>query len=157
MFTVVTLITLAIGIGANTAIFSVINGILLKPLPYPEPDRLAGVWHTVSRLNLKEAEMCPSMYFTYREQSRTFQDIGIYTGDSVSVTQIGQPEQVQSLWVTEGVLPILGARPTLGRLFTHQDDTRWQPAHSHPDLRLLAAALRRRFLGDRPPHSGRWQ
>ncbi len=79
MFTVVTLLTLAIGIGANTAIFSVINGILLKPLPYADPDRLVGVWHTAKKLKVKEVEICPSMYFTYREQGRTFQDIGAYS------------------------------------------------------------------------------
>jgi predicted permease len=127
MFTVITLITLAIGIGANTAIFSVVDGILLKPLPYPEPDRLVGVWHTASRLNIKEVEICPSLYFTYREQGHTFQNIGAYTGGSVSVTQIGEPEQVQSLWVTDGVLPILGAQPAIGRLFTHQDDIDGSP------------------------------
>jgi predicted permease len=127
LFTAVTLITLAIGIGANTAIFSVINGILLKPLPYPEPDRLAGVWHTAKGIHLDELEICPSLYFTYREQGRTFQNIGAYTGGSVSVTRIAEPEQVQSLWVTEGVLPILGARPSFGRLFRHQDDSDGSP------------------------------
>jgi putative ABC transport system permease protein len=127
LFAAVTLITLAIGIGANTAIFSVVNGILLKPLPYPEPDRLAGLWHTASGLNLKEVNVCPSLYFTYREQGRAFQNIGVYTGGSVSVTRIAQPEQVQSLWVTEGVLPILGAQPAAGRLFRHQDDVDGSP------------------------------
>jgi predicted permease len=127
MFTAVTLITLAIGIGATTAIFSVINGILLKPLPYAEPDRLAGVWHSVGGLNLKEVEICPSMYFIYREQGRTFKDFGAYTGGSVTVTQVAEPEQVQSLWVTESVLPILGVQPVTGRLFTRGDDSPGSP------------------------------
>ncbi len=126
-FAVATLITLAIGIGANTAVFSVVNGILLKPLPYSDPDRLAGVWHTSAKLNLKELEICPSLYFTYREQGHTFEDVGAYGGGSVSVTQIGRPEQVQSLWVTDGVLSILGVRPSLGRSFTRRDDTDGSP------------------------------
>jgi predicted permease len=127
LFAAVTLITLALGIGANTAIFSVVEGILLKPLPYPEPDRLVGVWHTAKGINANEVEICPSLYFTYREQSRTFQNIGAYTGGSVSVTQIAAPEQVQSLWVTQNVLPILGVQPAKGRLFTNQDDTEGNP------------------------------
>ncbi|MBV9405424.1 MAG: ABC transporter permease, partial [Acidobacteriaceae bacterium] len=64
---------------------------------------------------------------TYREQGHAFEDVGAYTGGSVSVTQIGEPEQVRSLWVTQGVLPILGVRPVAGRLFTRQDDTDGSP------------------------------
>jgi predicted permease len=126
-FAAATLITLAIGIGANTAVFSVVNGILLKPLPYADPDRLAGVWETSAKLNLKKFEICASLYFTEREQNHTFEDVGAYTEGSVSVTRIGQPEQVQSLWVTDGVLPILGVRPALGRSFTRRDDSGGSP------------------------------
>jgi len=127
LFTVVTLLTLAIGIGANTAIFSVINSILLKPLPFYQPDRLVGVWHTAKGLNINALNICPSMYFTYREQARTFTDIGAYTGGSVSVSHIAEPEQVQSLWVTDGVLGILGVQPALGRFFNRHDDTDGSP------------------------------
>lgn len=126
-FSVVILITLAIGIGANTAIFSVINGVLLKPLPYPEADRLVGVWHTIRQFNTKEVEICPSLYFTYREQGRTFQDVGAYSGGSVNLTGAGRPEQLQSFWITQSVLPILGIQPAFGRLFTPQDDTEGSP------------------------------
>jgi len=90
MFTAVTLITLAVGVGANTAIFSVLQGVLLKPLPYPKADDLVGVWHVAPGLNIKELSAAPSNYFVYREQSRTFQDIGLYTGDSVNVTGVGE-------------------------------------------------------------------
>src|SRR5450432_1724081 len=93
-FTAVTLITLPIGIGANTAIFSVVEGILLKPLPFQDPERLVGVWHTSAKLNLPKFEASPSTYFTYREEGRVFEDMGLYTEGSVSVTQLGQPEQV---------------------------------------------------------------
>src|SRR5438270_2940195 len=126
-FTAVILLTLAIGIGANTAIFSVINGILLKPLPYREPDRLVGLWHTATRLNIKEINICPSLYFTYREQGHSFEDVAAYTGGSVGVTQVAQPEQVPGLWVTQGMLPILRVQPVLGRSFTPQDDTDGSP------------------------------
>ncbi|HEV2224617.1 MAG TPA: ABC transporter permease [Candidatus Acidoferrales bacterium] len=123
MFTFITLFTLAAGIGANTAVFSVLEGILLKPLPYPHPEQLVGVWHNASGLNIAELNMAPSNYFVYRDQSRTFQDIGIYQNDSVSVTGVAEPEQVRALDVTDGTLPILGVSPVLGRLFTRQDDS----------------------------------
>ncbi|HXW89189.1 MAG TPA: multidrug ABC transporter substrate-binding protein, partial [Terriglobales bacterium] len=85
MFTLITLITLAAAVGANTAVFSVIEGVLLKPLPYPHPDELVGIWHTAPGLNFDDVDMSPSNYFIYREQNRTFQDVGLYQGDSVSV------------------------------------------------------------------------
>ena len=123
VFTVITLITLAAGVGANIAVFSVVEGVLLKPLPYPHPESLVGVWHTAPGLNIDEVNMAPSNYFIYREQNRTFEDVGIYQGDSVSVTGQGNPEQVQALDVTDGVLPILGLTPFLGRWFNRVDDS----------------------------------
>jgi len=122
MFTVITLITLAAGIGANTVVFSVLEGVLLKPLPYPHSEDLVGVWHTALGINLPEVNMSPSNYFIYREQGRTFQDIGLYSGDSVSVTGIGEPEQVPALNVSDGTLAILGVQPALGRSFRREDD-----------------------------------
>src|SRR6202451_2545050 len=100
MFTAITLITLAAGIGANIVIFSVLEGVLLKPLPYPDPDRLIGVWHTAPGINIKDLNMAPSVYFIDREQNTTFQDIGAYNGDSLSVTGTGEPQQVHGLDVT---------------------------------------------------------
>ena len=126
-FTVITLITLAAGVGANITVFSVVEGVLLKPLPYPHPESLVGVWHTAPGLNLDDVNMAPSNYFIYREQNRTFEDVGIYQGDSVSVTGQGNPEQVHALDVTDGVLPILGLTPVLGRWFNHVDDSPGAP------------------------------
>ena len=77
MFTTTSVLTLAIGIGANTSIFSVVNGVLLKPLPYPDADRLAGVWQTAPALNIRDLYASPATYFTYREEGRTFEDIGL--------------------------------------------------------------------------------
>ena len=104
MFTVVTLLTIAIGVGANSAVFSVVNGVLLKPLPYPDPGALIGVWQTAPRLNLKDLEASPSDYFTFREENRTFQEFGVWTGGTVAVTGRAAPEQVRCLFVTEGTL-----------------------------------------------------
>jgi predicted permease len=127
MFTAVTLITLAIGIGANTAIFSVVEGVLLKPLNYPQPDRLVGVWYQVPSMQIDSMPMGPFLYFIEREQNKMFEDIGVYQGDSLSVTGIGEPEHVRGLDVTDNTLPILGAKPGLGRLFTRRDDSPQAP------------------------------
>src|ERR1700686_3298245 len=91
MFTVITLITLAAGVGANTVVFSVLEGVLLKPLPYPHAEQLVGVWHKAPGINIPELNMSPSNYFIYREQGRTSEDIGMNQGDSVSVAFIGEP------------------------------------------------------------------
>src|SRR6266853_1133473 len=143
MFTVITLITLAAGVGANTVVFSVLEGVLLKPLPYPHSEELVGVWHTAPGINIPELNMSPSNYCIYREQGRTFQDIGMYQGDSVSVTGIGEPEQVASLNVTEATLSLLGVQPIVGRLFRHEDDVAGAPQ----TVVLSYGYWRRKFAG----------
>src|ERR1700734_1872184 len=127
LFTIATLITLGVGVGANTVIFSVLEGVLLKPLPYPHPEQLIGVWHTAPGIGMKELNMSPSIYFIDREQNTTLQDIGVYDGDSLDVTGAGQPEHVRGLDVSDGTLSILGATPALGRLFTRRDDSPGAP------------------------------
>jgi len=144
LFTVITLITLAAAVGANTVVFSVLEGILLKPLGYPHAEELVGVWHTAPGINLKELNCSPSNYFIYHEQSRTFQDMGLYTGDSVSVTGVAEPEQVSALDVTESVLPILGVQPILGRGFRAEDAVPNAPE----TVLLMYGYWRRKFGGD---------
>jgi predicted permease len=127
LFTAITLITLAAGVGGNTVVFSVLESVLLKPLPYPKPNELIGVWHTAPGINIADLNMAPSHYFIYREQNKSFQDVGVYQGDSVSVTGLAEPEQVDDLLVTDGTLPLLGVTPMLGRVFTRQDDSPGSP------------------------------
>ncbi|MGE5324886.1 MAG: ABC transporter permease [Actinomycetota bacterium] len=145
MFTAVTLMTLAAGVGANTVVFSVIEGILLKPLPYPNSQQLVIVNQTAPGVNAKELPGSPSTYFVYRDQSRTFQDIGLITGDSVSVTGVAEPEQVRAQRVTDGLLPVLGVAPALGRGFTRQDDSPGNPKTAI----LLYGYWQRKFGGNR--------
>ena len=145
LFTVVTLITLGAGVGANVAVFSVVESVLLKPLPYPHAERLVGVWHTAPGLNLDLVNIAPSNYFIYREQNRVFEDVGVYDGDSVAVTGQGNPEQVHALDVTDGVLPILGVAPMLGRWFNRADG---QPKAAETVV-LDYGYWQRRFGGDR--------
>jgi predicted permease len=150
LFTAITLLTLAVGIGANTAIFTVLEGVLLKPLPYPHPDELVGVWHAAPGINIPELNMSPSNYFIYREQSRTFQDIGIFQNDSVSVTGVAEPEQLRALDVSDGLLPILGVSPVLGRSFNRDD-----VAPGSPDTVILTYGYWRRKFGSDPSIVGR--
>jgi putative ABC transport system permease protein len=152
MFTLVALVTLALGIGANTAIFSVVNGVLIKPLPYPEAHQLAGVWHVAPGVAgiVGNFNCSPTMYFTYREQTRTFQDFGLWSNDGVTVTGAGDPEQVQALDVTYGTLNALGVQPAMGRWFSQADDT-----PGAPDTVLLTYGYWQRRFGGSPNAVGR--
>ncbi len=142
LFTAVTLITLAIGIGANTAVFSVVEGVLLKPLSYPQADRLVGVWYHIPGIEIENMPMAPFLYFIEREQNTVFEDIGVYQGDSLSITGSGEPERVRGLDVTDGTLPLLGVKPVLGRLFTRYDDS-----HSSPRTAVISYAYWREKFG----------
>ena len=144
-FTLIAVITVAAGVGATTAVFSILEGVMLKPLPYPHPEQLVGVWHTAPALNIPELNMSPANYFIYREQGREFQEFGMYNGDSVSVTGNGAPEQIHALDMTEGVLPALGISPMLGRWFNSTDT-----AQGAPETAILTYSYwMRRFGGDR--------
>jgi len=151
LFTIVVVITLAAGVGANTVVFSVLEGVLLKPLPYSHPESLVGVWHTAPGINIENLNMAPSNYFIYREQSRSFVDVGIYQPDSVSITGVAEPEQVASLGVTDGILPLLGVAPVAGRLFTREDDS----PSSGPDTVMLGYGYWKKRFGGDPSAIGR--
>lgn len=126
-FTATAVLTLALGIGATTAIFGVVYSVLLQPLPYRQPGRLVEVGLDLPGISQFNWPLGPADYLAFREQSRTFEDIGLYfTGFgaalySANVTGRGQPEHVPALGVTDGVLPILGVTPLLGRSFTRAD------------------------------------
>ena len=144
VFTIVTLATVAIGIGANSAIFSVVNGVLLKPLPYADAERLVGVWQSAPGIGINELQLSFSDYFTFRDENRSFQELGLWDNSSVSITGLGAPEQVQNLEVTDGILPALGVQPALGRWFTAKDDSPGSPATTI----LTYGYWMRRFGGD---------
>jgi predicted permease len=144
LFTSVAVVTLALGIGANTAIFSVIRGVLLKPLPFDQPDELVGVWHTAQGIGIPTLNQSPSLYFTYREDSRTFEDSGMWDTASITVTGSGEPERVSALVVTDGALGVLRVKPVIGRRFTAEDDSPKAP----PRVMLGHAYWMRKFGGD---------
>src|SRR6185436_15433450 len=110
-----------LGIGANTAIFGVVDGVLIKPLPYPNADQLVSIEHVAPGFNAEPLRMSASQYFTYREEGRVFQQIGLYGDGGRTITGIGEPEQARALFVTYDVLQALGVKPQLGRIFTEAD------------------------------------
>lgn len=120
-FTLTAIVTLGAAIGANVLIFSVVNGVLLKPLPFSDPSRLVGVWHVAPGIMPEPLNQSAATYLMYREDGKVFQDIGLWQASSVTLTGRGEPEQVDSLNVTDGTLPILGVAPELGRLFTAEN------------------------------------
>jgi predicted permease len=150
VFTTVAVLTLAIGIGANAAIFSVIEGVLLKPLPYPHADELVVLDQKAAGLGMQSTGGAPVLYFTFREDGRVFQDVAMWTGDTESVTGLAEPEEVRSLLVTDGLLPMLGATPALGRLISKQDDT-----PGSEDVMMLAAGYWHTRFGSDPSVIGR--
>jgi predicted permease len=149
-FAAVATLTLAVGIGANTAIFSVLYGVLLKPLPFHEPERLVSVWHTAPGFNMPLLEQGAATYFTYRESNQVFEDIGVWDSREVSITGHGEPEHVSALWVTDGVLPILRVQPLRGRFFTKEDD-----APGSPRRVILTHGYWQRRFGGAPDAIGR--
>ncbi|HEY3835941.1 MAG TPA: ABC transporter permease [Bryobacteraceae bacterium] len=146
-FTAIAVATVAIGIGANTAIFSVVNGVLIKPLPYPHSESLVGIWHTAPGVpDVKGFLNCsPTMLFTYREESRTIQNVGLWSTGEVSVTGMTEPEQAHSLYVTYGTLDALGVSPESGRWFSQADDKPGAP----DTVILMHGYWQKRFAGDK--------
>ena len=136
--------TLALGIGSNTAMFSVLYGVLLKPLPFDQPERLVSVWNTAPGIGSTRMVLAPAQYFTYREDQRVFEDLAVWVDRSATLTGIGDPEIVPTLRVTDGFLSILRVQPVLGRGFSRQDD---QPGGPSPVM-ITYGCWQRRFGGD---------
>ena len=130
-FSLVAVLTLALAVGATTAIFSLLDGVVLKPLSYPHPEQLVSVEVSPLALDSSLRGMAPEDYFVFRDQNRTFQDIGIYaetdTDRDVNVTGFAEPERVHALDVTHGVLSVLGIPPLSGRIFSASDDSPGAP------------------------------
>jgi hypothetical protein len=141
-FSLTAAITLAAAIGANALIFSIVNGVLLKPLPFERPEALVGVWHVAPGLMAGPLNQAPSTYFLYREQAQSFEDIGLWDNTSVTITGHGEPEHLEALMVTDGTLPLLGVRPATGRLFSKADDS-----PGGPDTALISHDYWQRAFG----------
>jgi putative ABC transport system permease protein len=121
-FTLTSILVLAVGIGATSAIYSVIHGVLLQPLPYPQPDRLIALTHRADGTGQVRLPASAAIYFTYRDHGRAFESVALWAADTVTVTGAGAPEEVRSLGSTFELLPMLGVQPAAGRLFAAADD-----------------------------------
>src|SRR6476469_837829 len=116
-YAAVTILTLALGIGANTAIFSVVNGVMLKPLPYPHPERLAFISSTCPNLGFDRFWISLPEWAEFKQRNRSFQDVGAYREGSVNLGTPERPRRVNSALVTPQLLDVLGIAPVRGRLF----------------------------------------
>jgi predicted permease len=144
LFTGVVVLVLALGIGATTAIFTLLDAIILSPLPFDDADRLVSVRHTAPGLGVQDAGQCAAWHFTYEDENRVFEDVGMFAASLATITGQGEPESVRTLGVTSGVFRALHMRPVVGRIFTPEDDL-----PEAPNLVLLGYGYwQTRFGGD---------
>ena len=145
-FTAVAVITLSLGIGANTAIFSVVNAALLHPLPFRNADQLLTQWGTVPAFNYTgPISICPRDYAEWRDQNRVFEQIAAFSGQTSNLTGAGEPVRLEGSQVTAGFFSLLGVTPALGRAFQPNED---KPGNDHEVL-LSNHLWRSRFGSDR--------
>jgi putative ABC transport system permease protein len=121
-FTVIAVITLALGVGANTAIFSVVNGVLLRPLPYKEPGRLARVYSEFPTMNLRKFWISPPEFLDIQREAKSWESIGAWATGGVNLSWTGEPIRVTSTSVTRSLIDTLGVQPMMGRNFTPEEE-----------------------------------
>jgi putative ABC transport system permease protein len=146
-FSLAVLLSLALGIGANTAVFSVLNAVLVRPLPYPGSDALVGVYNTlvIQGQVFEDADLSAGMYAACKESARAFESFGVWVPGTATVTGNGDPEQLVTVTTTQGVLPTLGVPAHIGRWFSNEDDS-----PGSPETVILGYGYwQRKFGGDR--------
>jgi predicted permease len=148
--TLVIVISLAIGIGANSAIFSVVNALLLQPLPYPDPDRLAVLWLRSPGINIPQDWPSPGQYIDIQNENRSFEEMSISQGRSASLLGLDEPERVEGLRTSSSLFRLLGATPLHGRLLLPEDDKPGKPA-----VVVLSYSLWKRLFNSDPKIVGR--
>ncbi|MEW6206899.1 MAG: ABC transporter permease [Acidobacteriota bacterium] len=143
-FTIIAIITLALGIGANTAIFSVVNAVLLRPLPYPDSDRIVRIWQSLPSHGLNRLSISPPEFVDYRDRSGSFSSIAVYASQGLNLTGAGEPERITCTYGSWGLFSVLNVQPLRGRDFYAEED---QPGND--DVVILSYGLwQRRFAGD---------
>ncbi len=148
VFTTVAVLTLVIGIAAVTAIFAVLNGVVLRPLPYGKPDRLVGAWYELPGVNIKRGTQTAATYFTNIKLAKTITGMGVYQDGSINVsdpTGATQPQRITNAWISSTLIPVLQVQPLLGRNFTEAEDL-----PNGPPVVIISEGLwRSRFGADR--------
>jgi predicted permease len=144
VFAAAAVLTLGLGIGATAAIFSIVNGVLIKPLPYPDPDALVRIVHSIGGTD--QPYFSDAIYLAYVDNTQAFQDLGVWTpGETATITGRGDPEEVRTLTASRGVLTTLGVQPEIGRWFSTGDDS----PGSADTVVLTSGYWQRRLGGDR--------
>jgi putative ABC transport system permease protein len=144
-FAAVAVATLALGIGANTAIFSVVNAVLIRPLPYPSSERLITVWNKYPKMGLSRASISGPDFVDRSQSSRVFERFGVFTDASLNLTGDGNPERIRGIRASAGLFQVLGIQPALGRTFLPEED---RPG-AEPVVLVSHGLFERRFGGDR--------
>jgi len=149
-FAVAAILSLAIGIGANTAIFSITSALLLRPLPYKDADRLVIMWNTSPCLGITQDWFSSAQYFDIRNNHHGLEQVALAIGGNYNITGEGEPERVGVVRVSNNMLPMLGARPAQGRLFTPEDDR-----YGGPNVVILGYGIWARRYASNPQMVGR--
>jgi predicted permease len=149
-FTIMAILTLALGVGANTAVFSLVNAVLLRPLPYEQPGRLVLVWESAPFFGTDDSPVAPANYADWKVRSRSFEEIGAIEENGYKITGEGTPEMVHGELVTAGVFRALRTRPALGRIFRDDEDRPGAPA-----VAILSDGFWRRRLAADPEIVGK--
>src|SRR6478752_5095301 len=149
-FMLAAVLSLAIGIGANSSIFSVANALLFRPLPYDNPDRLVILWNRSPGLGITQDWFSTAQYFDIKTGHHGFEQVAIAIGGTYNLTGDGDPERVGVVQVSSNLLPMLGARPALGRLFVAEED-----APGRPGSAVLGYGMWARRFGNDPHVVGR--
>jgi predicted permease len=149
-FTAIAVLSLALGIGANTAIFSLVDAVLLRPLPFHEPDRLVMVWEDATRVGFPRNTPAPANYADWKAQNQVFEEMAALNWGNYALTDEGEPEKVESQGVTANFFGLLGVQPILGRTFTKEED---QPGANR--VVLVSYGLWQRHFGGDPALIGK--
>jgi putative ABC transport system permease protein len=144
-FTAIAVITLALGIGANTAIFSVVNGVLLRPLPYPEPDRLVMVYGISLQAAQGKTPLCEADFLDWKSQNQVFESLAGFSTNRFNYTGGETPQQIEGAWVTSDFFSTIGVQPALGRGFLPDEDM-----PKAPQTVVISDGFWRRYLGSNP-------
>jgi len=143
-FTLIAIATLALGIGANTAIFGIVNAVILRPLPYPNQQQLVNVWETDSNRKIKHGSVPPGDFFDWRAQNQVFQGISAFQFDVFNLTRAGEPEQVWGGRVSANFFDLFGVKPIVGRTFRPDEE---EPGHDRVII-ISHAIWARHFAAD---------